>query len=288
MTLTLERETSPDTRPIGDALRPVRILHLSDPHFGAHAATVAEDLVRLANALRPHALVISGDLTQRATRLQFAQAADWLRRLPSGPRLLLPGNHDIPLFNVWQRLFDPYGRYTRFLRGQREPKLRLPQVLVVGVDTTRWWRHQHGAVSEQQIDTTARVLRAEPEHHWRIVVTHHPLIVRDERDHRDRPWGHEAALQSWQAAGADLLLSGHLHVPALLPVGPLLWQAQAGSSISTRLPRGQANSVQLLTQKWVGDQCVRTIDRWDHDASARGGFLRATHSELRAQFRATA
>lgn len=267
----------------------MRLLHLSDPHFGAEQSEVVEALLRLAWELAPQAILVSGDLTQRATPLQFDRARQFLQRLPPVPRLVMPGNHDLPLFQLWQRWRRPYARYEAAIAPcppQGVAQLELPGVLVVAADTTRWWRHRHGTLSAAQIDTVARLLQQSRHNRpgqWRIVMTHHPLRVQHARDREDRPWRHARAQRRWVDAGCDLLLSGHLHEPALLPIGdhtdgsPQCWLAQAGSCSSWRLPPGGVNSVQLLTagrQLGSGRRCVRydydrEIRRFQQAASAR-------------------
>jgi 3',5'-cyclic AMP phosphodiesterase CpdA len=270
------------------AMRPGErhLLHLSDPHLGTERPEVADALVALAHRLAPQALLISGDLTQRATPPQFAAAQQLLSRLPAVPRLMLPGNHDIALWNLWQRLRRPYAGYEA-LAGPRPPHgvahLDLPGVRVVAVDSTRWWRHRHGTLSRTQIEAVAALLEGVPPGHWRIVMSHHPLAVVRRSDHEDRPWGYREALRRWQQAGAELLLAGHLHVPACLRVGPHCWLAQAGTSVSRRLLPGAVNSVQLLVDAAParqGEPGARCLLRYDFD-DRRGEFLPAARQMLR-------
>jgi 3',5'-cyclic AMP phosphodiesterase CpdA len=104
-----------------------RILHLSDTHFGTERPGVVEALIALAQTLSPQLIVVSGDITQRATRAQFASARRFLDALPPCPQLLLPGNHDVPLFALWQRAFSPYARYCAGLGvAALAPTISLP------------------------------------------------------------------------------------------------------------------------------------------------------------------
>lgn len=264
----------------------MRLLHLSDPHLGTERPEVADALVRLAHGLAPDALLVSGDLTQRATAAQFAAAHQWLQRLPALPRLVIPGNHDMPLWNLWARLRAPYAGYEACVApcpAGGVALLELPGVRVIAVDTTRWWRHRHGTLSRRQMARTCALLdesrRLRPAE-WRIVMTHHPLRVQDAHDLEDRPWGHARALAQWAADGCELLLCGHLHAPALIQVAPGCWLAQAGSCISRRLPPGTPNSVHLFSHEpAVG--AGRRCERWDYDA-ASGRFWRSLASPLGA------
>ena len=195
-----------------------RLLHLSDTHFGTELPAVLSALERLVACVRPEVLVLSGDITQRATAAQFASARDWLARLPVPHRLVIGGNHDIPLFDLAERLRHPYRRLSAAFGAEREPRLDLPDWQVLTLDTTRWWRHRDGTLSRTQIARTADALQAAAPGQIRVVVTHHPLQVTRSGDEVHRPTHHREALSAWAGAGADLLLSGHIHLPAVVPV----------------------------------------------------------------------
>ena len=107
-----------------------------------------------------YAVVGAGDITQRATAAQFASARDWLARLPVPHRLVIGGNHDIPLFDLAERLRHPYRRLSAAFGAEREPRLDLPDWQVLTLDTTRWWRHRDGTLSRAQIARTADALQA--------------------------------------------------------------------------------------------------------------------------------
>lgn len=118
-------------------LEPLQILQISDLHFGTpFDPVVAESLVEATKNLRLDALVVSGDLTQRARREQFLAASDFLRRLPDVPRLVVPGNHDVPLYNIARRLMDPLRNYKDCINPDLNPILRLPKATLVGLDST--------------------------------------------------------------------------------------------------------------------------------------------------------
>jgi len=83
------------------------LLQISDPHFGTEDPGAVEALVPLVHEKRPGLVVLSGDITQRARRGQFEAARRFLDRLPAAALVVIPGNHDIPLFNVFGRLLRP-------------------------------------------------------------------------------------------------------------------------------------------------------------------------------------
>ncbi len=259
-----------------------RILHLSDTHFGTERPQVVDALIALAHTLSPQLIVVSGDITQRATRAQFAAARRFLEALPPCPRLLLPGNHDIPLLALWQRALSPYARYRAGLGVDAlAPMLSLPGVHAVAVKTTRRRRHIDGEVSPAQIEAVAATLRALPAADLKLVVTHQPLWVDRADDQHNRCHGADAALAAWVAAGADLCLAGHIHWPfaARLPQARAAWAINAGTAVSKRVRPGAPNSVNLI--EWSYAQGER-LCRWTrYDCAADGEpFLPLTPTPL--------
>ncbi|MEJ7687448.1 MAG: metallophosphoesterase [Variovorax sp.] len=252
------------------------LLQISDTHFGTEKPPVAQALERLARRERPDVLVLSGDITQRATQAQFDEAGAFVRRLGIAVTLTIPGNHDIPLFAVATRLLDPYGRYGRAFGTELEPVIGLPGWLVVAVNTTRWYRHKNGEVSPQQIERVAGLLaRGSPEQ-LRLVVVHQPVAVTRDEDRANLLLGRERAVAAWTAAGADLILGGHIHLPFVLPLPGAArnaWCVQAGTAVSSRIRDGRPNSVNLIRP--APDSAARhcSVEQWDY-AAAAGEFER--------------
>lgn len=258
------------------------LLQVSDPHFGTEQPSVVDALIDLAGRQQPDLVVLSGDITQRARPAQFRAARAFTDRLHV-PWLAVPGNHDIPLFDLWTRLRRPYGRYTAAFGIELEPAHHAPDLLVVGVNTTRPWRHKHGEISPPQIERVAERLEAATAAQLRVVVVHQPIAVTRDDDLPDRLHGHDAALRRWSAAGADLVLGGHIHLPYVMALKDLarpLWAVQAGTAVSTRVRPGVPNSVNLL--RWgrhsTPDLC--RIEQWDY-SSARGAFTCTKVNEVR-------
>jgi len=247
------------------------LLHMSDSHFGTERAPVLAALRALAEETRPALVVLSGDLTQRARPAQFAAARVFAESLPA-PHLAIPGNHDIPLFDLGARLLRPYARYRAAFGDELEPAWSSAEWLVLGVNTTRWWRHKQGEISAAQVDRVAKRLRAAAPGQLRVVVVHQPMAVICDSDRRNLLRGHARAAEAWAAAGAQLVLGGHIHLPYVRPLpapaGPPLWVVQAGTAVSRRVRGGTANSVNLLRH---GGPEACTVERWDYDA-ARGAF----------------
>ncbi len=252
------------------------LLHLSDTHFGTEQPVVLDALERLVREQPPTLAVLSGDVTQRATRPQFAAARAWIDRLAIPEWAVIPGNHDIPLFDLRARLFDPYGRYRAAIGRNLEPMVDTPDFLVLTHNTTRWYRHENGEMSAAQTERTAQALetarRAAPQQ-VRVVVVHQPVAVTRGADEANVLRGAEAAIARWSAAGADLVLAGHIHLPFVLPLHqtrPLphpMWAVQAGTAVSSRVRPGAPNSVNLLHAECASGHRRCRVERWNYSAA---------------------
>lgn len=260
------------------------VLHMSDTHFGTEKPAVVAALRALARERHPDVLVFSGDVTQRATPAQFAAARRLCDDMGITSMLALPGNHDIPLFDVLSRLTRPYGNYLRAFGPRLEPLLDTDDFLLIGVNTTRAARHKNGEVSPEQVQRVSRELQGARPRQLRIVVTHQPAAVTRPEDEHDRLLGAEAALQAWSRAGADLVLGGHIHLPYVLdlaarPATPTprpMWCVQAGTAVSSRVRHGTCNSVNLI--HWLpappGQPRKCQVERCDY-STAEGWFATA-------------
>ena len=252
------------------------LLQISDTHFGTEQHDVMDALERLAHALSPQVGVLSGDITQRATRAQFAAARAFVDRLAAPAVIAIPGNHDIPLFQLGARLFAPYERYAGAFGTDLEPVFESAQWLVVAVNTTRWYRHADGEVSPAQIERVAARLAAASPSQLRVVVTHQPVMVTRQEDMPNRLHGREAAVARWCGAGADLILGGHIHLTfvrslhgAYAGCPRTSWAVQAGTAVSSRLRAGHPNSVNVLRLGAAEDGRACQAERWDHSAVAK-------------------
>ena len=260
------------------------LIQISDPHFGTERAPVVEALIRLVRAEAPGLIVLSGDITQRARRGQFAAARAFIDRLHAPATIAVPGNHDVPLFNLAARLFRPYENHIRVFGADLEPVFESERLLVVTLNTTRRYRHVNGEVSATQIEQVARRLERATATQLRVVVTHHPVSVTHPRDEHDLLRGHRQAVQRWAKAGADLILGGHIHLPFVKPLheadGSLhrrVWAVQAGTATSSRVRGDIGNSVNLIRDVGLRPRrCV--IERWDYVESVDAFRPVATHA----------
>ncbi|TWO71675.1 metallophosphoesterase [Caenimonas sedimenti] len=264
------------------------LLHISDTHFGTEQPKVVTALQALARELAPDAVVHSGDITQRARPAEFEAARRFCDSLGVANLLTLPGNHDIPLYNLAARLFNPYAGYRAAFGAELEPEIDLPDLLLVGVNTTRPERHKDGEVSSAQVQRVVRRLGGARRGQLRVVVTHQPACVMREEDEKDRLHGGEAAVQAWSRAGADLVLGGHIHLPYVSDLCQraagtprALYCLQAGTAVSHRVRHGTPNSVNVVRWQPPAEGAPRscTVERWDYDL-ADERFERTHQREL--------
>ena len=247
------------------------LVQISDPHFGTERQPVVAALTALVRAQKPSVLLLSGDITQRARAHQFAAAARFLGELGVPQRLVIPGNHDIPLFNPIARLCFPYANFARAFGANLEPEHDSPSLLVLCVKTTRRLRHTDGEVSPAQIERVARRLESASPAQLRIVVTHQPVHVIAESDRHDRLHGHAPAVRAWSAAGADLIVGGHIHLPYIRPLSDAFpdlprrtWAVQAGTAVSRRVRGGISNSINMIRHDTAAAEICQ-VERWDYD-----------------------
>src|SRR4051812_20149867 len=153
------------------------IVHLSDLHFGRIDARILAPLIRAVAEVSPDLIAVSGDFTQRARRRQFAEARAFLDALPFR-QLLVPGNHDVPLYNVAARFVAPLASYRRYIADEVEPSFIDEEIAVVGLNTARSLVARGGGrLSDVQVQRAVNRLKGLPAHLIKIIVTHHPFDV---------------------------------------------------------------------------------------------------------------
>lgn len=257
----------------------IRVLHISDTHFGTEVSTTVDAFWQSVRTLAPTLVICSGDVTQRARRKEFKKASDFLQRFGNVPRVVVPGNHDIPLFNLAARVFRPYAGYQKSL-GELQSQYEEPLVKVIALNTTHPARHKHGVVSRAQVEHTSAHLQRSSPQQLRLVVAHHPLYVSAASERRNQLRGSRFAARKWADAGVDLVLGGHIHLPYFAPVPATFadtsrsfWVAQAGTVVSRRTRPGFPNSFNLI--RWDGRRCE--LERWDLNASCNEFERKLSH-----------
>jgi DNA repair exonuclease SbcCD nuclease subunit len=198
---------------------------------------------------------------------------------------VIPGNHDVPLFNLAARALSPYGGYSRFFGPELEPRFSSADCLVVGVKTTRRYRHVDGEISSEQCERVAAELRQAQPTQLRIVVLHQPLAVPRAAEQKNVVHGRDRAIAAWADAGADLVLSGHIHLPFVLPLHESfalrrpLWAVSAGTAVSSRIRHDAPNSINVIRTLEPESSRSCLVEQWSYDDTS-ASFHRAAQLRL--------
>lgn len=252
-----------------------QILHISDIHFGPHhLPELATAVLALAEERRPDLVVISGDLTHRARRDQFEAARAYIDRFPV-PTLAVPGNHDVPMYRVHERLFDRYGAYRRYFSPELEPELEDDEMVVIGLNTAFNWTVKDGRLTRRRLVALDHRLAEIPATKAKVVVAHHQLVPPPRFDTQRVIGNAYETAEVLTRHGVDLVLSGHLHqtwigsTEAYYPSGrdPVLL-LHSGTTTTTR---GRGVEKRRNTCNWivVGDDTLEISHlRWEGEAKA--------------------
>lgn len=256
------------------------IAHVSDVHFGRHDPVIVTALETWLLERRPELVVISGDFTQRARVEQYKEACAFVERLEGEglPVLGVPGNHDVPLYDVFRRFARPLKRYRRYIDDDLCPWFESERLAVLGINTARSLTIKDGRINRDQMRIIRDRFGAVPEAKTRILVTHHPLFampIGEEEGLTKRVGRHEDALLAVADAGVHILLAGHFHRSYVRSARDMVENAgpalviQAGTATSTRL---RADEVQSFN--WVHARRNDAVDLqvfgWDGGAFSGG------------------
>lgn len=227
------------------------IVHLSDLHFGRIDYRLLAPLQDAVKQINPDVVAVSGDLTQRARSHEFTAARRFLDQLPS-PQIVVPGNHDVPLYNVFARFVDRLDKYRQYITEDLRPAFIDDEVAIFGVNTARSLTFKGGRINGQQIDWLRQRMCSLDDAVIKVVVTHHPFDVPDGLHSRNLVGRAPRAVTALAKCGADLFLAGHLHVGHTGHTATRYRASdysalvvQAGTASSTR-GRGEANSFNVL------------------------------------------
>jgi 3',5'-cyclic AMP phosphodiesterase CpdA len=259
------------------------LVHLSDLHFGRVDPELLNPLRELVHRIAPTVVVVSGDLTQRAKSEQFEEARAWLDTLP-GPQIIVPGNHDISLYNVFRRFVQPLERYKRYITEDLDPVYIDDEIAVLGVNTARSLTWKDGRVNKEQVEKIRATLAGLGPDITKVVVTHHPFDLPDGAKEEDLVDRAHMAMDVFAECGVDLLMAGHLHqshagnTEARYKISEYAaLVVQAGTATSTR-GRGEVNSFNVIR---IEPQKIE-VDRYGWDAVHKQFQILATEKFMRS------
>jgi len=253
------------------------IAHLSDVHFGHHDPIVVAAVEEFLFEHKPDLVVISGDFTQRARVKQYEMACEFVERIEAMGLAVLavPGNHDVPLYDVMRRFIRPLDRYQRFIDDDLCPWFENDELAVLGLNTARSLTIKDGSISREQIRLIRKAFHTGEEGKTRILVTHHPLYampIGDEGALTEVADRHDDALAAAAEAGVHILLAGHFHRSFSKSAREMVKNAgaalvvQAGTATSTRLRGDEKQSfnwieahkgkVEIEVHAWEGEGFV--------------------------------
>lgn len=231
----------------------MKLVHLSDLHFGTHDDTLdAQTLAATINEIAPQIVVISGDFTQRAYRAQFEAARDFIGAL-AAPCFCVPGNHDVPGYDLWKRLTDPFGGYRRYITEDLSPAMETPELVMAGLNSARralpHWNWANGAISPAQLKRLDSVFdTADPR--WSVCVFHHPIHKVEDMSFDTTVFGKNRALAKIHELKIDLVLTGHVHYASFTQKGDADHQTvylSASTALSWRRRMGQENGFNVIS-----------------------------------------
>lgn len=247
-----------------------KIVHISDVHFGLARHTRIRPLVEAINRAEPDLTVVSGDLVQWGFPREWKQARWFLEHLPR-PMLVVPGNHDVPMSNLFLRFFAPMHRYRKYVSSDLAPFYLDEKIAVLGINTAHGLTIRNGKLTREHMRIVEERLCPLPHDMTKIVVMHHPIDQTMEYDDESLVKYARKSMDTLAKCGADLFLSGHMHVGYVGSTskrytisGYAALVVQAGTAISRRERGAEPNSFNVL---YVDHPRIQ-VDRywWDHDA----------------------
>lgn len=257
------------------------LLHISDVHFGPpHLPRLAQGVLDLVDEAPPDAVVLSGDLTQRAKPEQFRQAREFVDAIPV-PTVVVPGNHDVPLYRLWERIFAPFHAYKTHFSDELEPVHRTDDLLVVGINTAFNWTLKDGRMSLDRLLEVGEIFDAVPETVFKVVVAHHHLIPPPNFGTQRVLANAFEAIDLFSQVGVDLILSGHLHQAFIgnseefYPKGrPPVVILHSGTTTSSRGRAGEREKNTCNRIRYNATTLEVSHCRWE---SARERFVEISH-----------
>ncbi len=186
-----------------------RLMHMSDLHFGTEVQSVVDAVFTSVRELRPHLIVVTGDITQRARKKQFVMAREFLDKLAPIPIISTPGNHDIPLFDLWTRLLNPYRGYQRYFKGSLSGLFSQDGIEILSLNSTHYLRHVQGEIALRDLENGLSQFKEK----IRIVAFHHPMDCIQDIDVKNLLKNRVDVMKLFSQYKVDLVVGGHIHDP---------------------------------------------------------------------------
>lgn len=265
------------------------LVHITDLHFGKLTIGAVDRLQAQIGRIRPDMCIISGDLTMRSRPREWLQARAFLDRLPVS-YMVVPGNHDLPYFNLIERFRHPYRRFQEYISDVLDPTYTDEAMAIMGINTARSWvphyTWKEGEISHQQTKYAERFFQDAGNRPFKIVFAHHPFLPPPAQPRTYLVRKAKPALKAFERTGVDLLLGGHLHLPYngnIASFHPYIKRGmiciQGSTATSARLRRKMPNGysriqlhrdmVRVDTLQWTGDDYV-DAERTEYYRTASG------------------
>lgn len=238
----------------------MKIIHLSDLHFGTEAPDLLAELLKSIAEQKADYAIISGDFTQIGSQSEFEKAHHFLSQLPC-PYIAIPGNHDVPALNIWERLTRPYSKYKEFITSDLNPVYKSDHCLIAGLNSARralpHWNWANGAVSSKQRQNLREFYKDYKG--WRICTLHHPVHKVQEMPIDVTVFGRKRTLDTFYDLKIDLVLTGHVHHASVTTLGDHVHQCvyvSASTALSSRT-RNHENGYNVIDLQ--GNQMIIDI-----------------------------
>jgi 3',5'-cyclic AMP phosphodiesterase CpdA len=261
----------------------VALMHISDTHFGTEVPPVVKAVQQSAAQLKPDAVILTGDITQRARPQQFEDARIFLHKLPTPLHIAIPGNHDIPLYHLPLRLFAPYRQYKKYMQHPRHSLHQIGPVTLLALDATQPLRHTRGDLSESYLrEWLGKADKMRVPNGILIVAAHQPLEIVKSQDQEERLISYNNIARLYAEYKVDMALSGHVHFPLITSTAepfPALPRhfilGGAGTAVSHRIRSGAPNSFNVI--RYDSETGHITVELYEYRAEEGSFAISASH-----------
>jgi 3',5'-cyclic AMP phosphodiesterase CpdA len=249
-----------------------RLLQISDTHFGTEVGTVVQALQKRIAELEPNLVVLTGDITQRARRDEFIKAKVFLDSLGPVAKFCCPGNHDIPLFDLFTRFLNPYRTYTSILQLPLEIFYSSEDAELLMLNSTSRFRHVDGVLEMKYLKKHLEQFSSSNQK-WKIVAFHHPMDCKQAVDQKNILRNSQEAMQALSGKGVDLVMGGHIHDPFTTTsvqkypqLSKKMLISVCGTGVSSRTRRNAPNSFNLYDLDKNASSII--VKRFDFEADS--------------------